>query len=121
MRRLLGDLWDPLAQGWNDVLGLDPQVLELLLETCVVLLFYVIFYLLVRRLVNNKFDDVARRYTARRTATYILGFLALMAVMRIWVRETGDLLTFIGLLSAGLAVALQDPITNLAACSDSHS
>ncbi|HHM21669.1 MAG TPA: mechanosensitive ion channel family protein, partial [Bacteroidetes bacterium] len=47
-----------------------------------------------------------------KTVSYFSYFLTLLIVVPIWVKELYSFGTFLGLLSAGLAVALKDPIAN---------
>jgi len=45
---------------------------------------------------------------------YVLGFFAFLILLLLWVDQNKEIATYIGILSAGLAIALQDPIANLA-------
>ena len=50
-----------------------------------------------------------------KTATYIIYALALITVGRVWFKGIESIATYLGLLSAGVAIALKDPITNITA------
>lgn len=54
------------------------------------------------------------RYTFQKTASIILLVLALIIVIRIWVEDPQALLVAYGLITAGVAVALQDVFKNIA-------
>jgi small-conductance mechanosensitive channel len=69
---------------------------------------------LVLRIAYRRYDDVRIRYRWRKTATYVSYALVIVAVGRIWFEAFGSVATFLGLVSAGLTIALQTPITNLA-------
>jgi small-conductance mechanosensitive channel len=43
-----------------------------------------------------------------------LGVVAFVAILKIWIQGITGLATYFGLLSAGLAIALQDPVANFA-------
>lgn len=58
--------------------------------------------------------DVKARYHWRKTTSYITFFLGLLVVGQIWVESIQSLATFLGLLTAGIAIALRDPLVNLA-------
>jgi small-conductance mechanosensitive channel len=58
--------------------------------------------------------DVRTRYRWRRTSGYVTSALVVIALFRIWLGALGSLATFLGLLTAGLAIALRDPLVNLA-------
>jgi small-conductance mechanosensitive channel len=66
-------------------------------------------YVLERRL-----DDPARRYIATKTVGYLLGLVSALALLRIWLGGFSGLLASVGIISAGLAIALHAPLTNLA-------
>jgi len=58
--------------------------------------------------------DVQVQYRIRKTVAYILYPLAFLVIGRIWFAGFQALSTYLGLLSAGLAIALQSPLVNLA-------
>jgi small-conductance mechanosensitive channel len=68
----------------------------------------------VLALIWRKIEDVKIRYRWRKTATYILVPLGMLIVGRIWWEGMGSVATFLGLFSAGLAIALKDLVVNLA-------
>ncbi|MCF7818264.1 MAG: mechanosensitive ion channel family protein [Kiritimatiellales bacterium] len=67
---------------------------------------------LVRRMIGWRVHNTQRRYIANKTAGYLFGFFFTLAAWRIWLG--GGLVAYIGIVSAGLAIALKDPLTNLA-------
>lgn len=70
---------------------------------------------LIIRLAYGRSDDVRVRYQWRKATTYVLVPIGLLVIARIWFGGGASMLTFFGLLSAGLAIALKDPVVNLAA------
>jgi len=64
----------------------------------------------IMRLQNN----LATRYTWRKTATYAIYLIGVVAITTIWANQFGNFATFLGLLSAGLAFAFKDPLANMA-------
>ena len=58
--------------------------------------------------------DVQVQYRIRKIITYIIYPLAFLVIGRIWFAGFEALTTYLGLLSAGLAIALQTPLVNLA-------
>ncbi len=65
-------------------------------------------------MVHRWVDDVKKQYTARKTIKRVSFFLFILLVANLWVVKLKSLATFFGLFSAGLAIALKDPITDLA-------
>ena len=103
------------AQALDEVLGLGVEVSRDLIWTAI--LFVVLWALrrLVLFLVRRRSpDDLKRIYSWRKTTTYVAAAIAAVALFRIWIEETGSLGTFLGLLTAGIAIALKDPLVNLA-------
>lgn len=66
------------------------------------------------RVIDRRVQDLPRRYIATKTVGYVLGLVFLLLLVRIWFGGAGGLVAYFGILSAGLAIALQDPLTNLA-------
>lgn len=62
----------------------------------------------------RRVDDVASRYRWRKTITYVLAGIGMIIVGRIWIPGGKDITTYLGLVSAGIAIALKDPLANLA-------
>ena len=73
---------------------------------------------LVRRLalavVYRRSQDPRVRYRWRKTFTYAALLLALVLIGRTWITGAFALATYLGLFSAGLAIALKDVVANLA-------
>jgi small-conductance mechanosensitive channel len=63
---------------------------------------------------NKRGDDIRDRYFWRKTTDYIYYILILISLGLIWLDDLTNLVTYFGLLSAGVAIALSDPITNIA-------
>jgi small-conductance mechanosensitive channel len=67
----------------------------------------------VLRIVGAREKDLQRLYRWRRGATYVAIGLGVLMVGRIWLESVQTLTTILGFASAGLAIALRDPIVNL--------
>lgn len=66
------------------------------------------------RLVNHNLKDTRLQYKWRKNLTYIFAVIGAFLIGRIWFEGLASLATFLGLLSAGLAIALRDPVTDIA-------
>ena len=97
-----------------NLLGLDSQTWERLLWSLALLLAAIALNLLVRRVVQRQVEDTARRYSIRKATRYTLGFVVLLVLVLVWTRGGTGVATYLGIVSAGLAIALQDPLINLA-------
>lgn len=78
----------------------------------------ILLLLFLRRLflffAYRRVEDVRQRYLWRKSSTYTVFFLGILVVGSTWLEGVKALSTFLGLLSAGLAIALREPLVNLA-------
>lgn len=65
-------------------------------------------------LIRRRVDDVRVHYAWRKGITYATVVLGLLLVARLWLAGIREIATFLGLVSAGLAIALKDIVANLA-------
>ena len=59
-------------------------------------------------------DESTRIYGIRRIGSFVIGFIAAILILGIWVQRSTDLTVTIGILAAGLAFALQEIIGSIA-------
>jgi small-conductance mechanosensitive channel len=83
-----------------------------LLASVAVILVLLILRQIINILVHRRTDDAAVIYRWRKATEYLALILGFIALIIIWLPDAGTFATYLGLLSAGLAIALQDPITN---------
>lgn len=81
-------------------------------------LLVVITAMIVRRLLirftERQVSDPKTRFRWKKTVSYSVTFVGFLIVARVWFRGFSSITTFIGLLSAGLAIALKDMLVDLA-------
>jgi len=70
--------------------------------------------LAVNRLINRNIEDASVRYKWRKNMGYIFSILGILIIGSIWSDAFKSLSTFLGLLTAGIAIALRDPISDIA-------
>ena len=92
--------------------GLSSVAQEKIFSTLLAGIVLSICLLLIRKGITWRMQNLERRYIANKTAGYVVGFILTLITWRIWLG--GGLAAYIGILSAGLAIALKDPVTNLA-------
>src|SRR5690606_41584195 len=109
-----GPALDGRAAAWHRAPGLSRVgALGPVLSVLAVAVLWAV-RLLVLWLVNRRTRDVRVRYQWRKTTTYAAVAIGAVVFLRIWLGALGSVATFFGLLSAGVAIALKDPISNLA-------
>ena len=101
-------------QWLEQITGFSPDLTSQLLKSVLIILGFIIINKIINRFIISKTGDVYSRYKWRKTQDYITFFIGFLIIGSIWVDEFKSLLTFFGLLSAGIAIALKDPITDLA-------
>ena len=80
----------------------------------VVVLVFWLCRLLAAHVVERRTEDVQVLYRWRKISTYLVVILSALAIGWIWFEDLRSWSTFLGLVSAGLAIALREPLTNLA-------
>ena len=95
-------------------LGLGPALQQRLLTTLVIVVALWLLQTLALAVTYRRSNDPAIRYRWRKTITYLALLIGLVAIGHIWVERIESLATFLGLLTAGVAIALKDIIANLA-------
>ena len=98
-----------------ELVGIGPQLTRDLLLTAILLValwgLRQIALGIVRRRTS---DDPRRLYQWRKGTTYAAMAVSVLALIWIWTDAIGSLGTFLGLLTAGIAIALKDPLVDLA-------
>jgi len=94
-------------------LAIAPGTLERIAGTIAVLVLWLVVERLGRRLVGRAVEGSSARYQMTRIISYVVGGLAVFVIARLWIQGIAGVATYLGLLSAGVAIALQAPLTNL--------
>ena len=98
-----------------DLGNLTPERQAQLIETLVVVLLIIVLRLIAMRLIHRRYQTNSRAlYNGRKTTQYVSLLLGLILIGRIWLIGVEALFTYLGLVSAGIVFALQDPIKNAA-------
>ena len=95
-------------------LNMSDQWTEKLFFTLIAFLGLFVLKVLIARIICRSVEDDKRRYHIRRTATYVHTFFVVIVIGSIWFQGIASISTFLGLASAGLAVAMHDTIANMA-------
>lgn len=107
-------MFDSIINTIQDVTGLNPQAQKNILVTVIIILFLWITRLIILRIVWRRSENPRVRYLWKRALGYIIPTIGIILVGSVWIHAFGQVGTYIGLLSAGLAIALKDPLTNIA-------
>ena len=105
---------ESLADWIHKNIGISPELQYTLLVSILTIIFVFLARILILRIVFKRVTDDRIRYQWRNTTSYLAFILIVLMVGRIWFVGFHSVSTFLGLITAGLAIALQVPIVNLA-------
>ncbi|MFD2067624.1 mechanosensitive ion channel family protein [Pontibacter silvestris] len=98
----------------EEVLGLQTETQENIFLSVVVLLGLWLLSRLLLKIASRRETDSRKLYRWRKTTNYIVTGLGIVLLVNIWFNGFQSIATFLGLLSAGLVLALKEPIMNMA-------
>jgi len=98
----------------RELTGLSADRQMRILLTLVVLAGLWVARRVAGRVIRQRVEDPRGRFVYRRTANYLVVVVGLLLVGRVWFRGFSSLATFLGLASAGIAIALREIIANVA-------
>ncbi|MEA2095153.1 MAG: mechanosensitive ion channel [Candidatus Cloacimonadota bacterium] len=85
-----------------------------LLESVILIIIIWLIKILIIKLINKNISEVKTQYHWRKLINSTFFIIILILVGRIWFKGTQSLVTYLGLVSAGVAIALKDVLANLA-------
>ena len=94
------------------LLNATPSLQEKLLASSLGMILVLILRLMTIRLVNTQIDDPRLRYNWRKSISYGSIVISLILVVGPWLPTISNLSTFLGITTAGLTVALKEPIVD---------
>lgn len=103
-----------IARWLAGVTGFQTAFLEHVLATVAVLLVLLLLSKLLLRIVFRREKDFRKRYQWRKFTNYTITGIAIVLLINIWFGGLRSIATFLGLLSAGLVLALREPVLNMA-------
>ena len=95
-------------------LGVSVDTQEKVLASVVAVTVLLLARWLILRAVHRRFEETWVGYRARKVATYTVTIIGVLVLAWIWIDAFTDLPTFLGLVSAGIAIALADVLKNIA-------
>lgn len=93
---------------------LDRTIINKILISVAIIITGIVIRKIILKITWSKVKNVQTRYRIQKTSGYITFSLLLLIVGRVWFEVFQSLATLIGLLSAGIAIALKDIIMDMA-------
>lgn len=98
----------------NIELGINYAAQHKFFISIVILVIVWITRLLIQRLVWKQTKNVKTRYNWKRSLSISFSLISTVLIGAVWLPAFEQFGAFLGLFTAGLAIALKDPLTNLA-------
>lgn len=103
---------------WSDrlgeIVGVSGATAGRLGATLAILVVWIVVTRLLRQVLARSVEQTSSRFQVVRLSSYAVGALAMLFIARTWAQGLAGIATYFGLVSAGLAIAFQDPLTNFA-------
>jgi small-conductance mechanosensitive channel len=103
-----------LTEWFHKLHGLSPEIQSKLFTSIIIVFVLWVIHRLVLKFVLPRIKALPNRYRWKKTSSYIAAAMGIVIILRVWFEEVQSLATFLGLLSAGVAIALKDMLANLA-------
>ncbi len=97
----------------SDYLQISPQLLAKIISSIFVIILFFLAKFLSNHIIRKRITDAQRGYRWRRIILYTYTLFMFLCVGFIWLEGLGSVTTFLGLASAGVAVAMHDTIANI--------
>lgn len=101
-------------QQLSEILGFHQTYVEKLILSIISVIILLIIRWIVLKLIESRVENIKDKYYWIRATKYLIGTLNILLIIIIWGAEFRDFGTVLGLFSAGLAIALKDPLVNIA-------
>jgi small-conductance mechanosensitive channel len=99
----------------SEILNISDEAAVRLIYSVSIVVVLILIRFIVLMIAFRHATDPQARFKWRRTTTYVATLLGFLLIGREWFEGMQSVATFLGLLSAGLAIALRELISNFAA------
>jgi len=98
----------------HKTIGLKPEIQTKIFSSLLIILILWIFYSLIIKIVWRRTENARIRYNWRKTLGYVVILFGVFLIGRLLFNGFQSIATYLGLLSAGIAIALKDVVSNFA-------
>jgi small-conductance mechanosensitive channel len=102
-----------MQQFLENNLGISPDLQYKIIVSIIIIVLILIIQRLLKKLIISRIEDLKVRYQWQKISLYLAVFLIIISLTNLWLELFGSMGTFLGLLSAGVAIALKDPLVNM--------
>jgi small-conductance mechanosensitive channel len=105
----------PDITGWIENLsGIASGTQQKLIVSVFIIVVLTLIRVIILRIIWKRTEEAPLRYRWQKTTTYITVILGFFLVARVWFAGIQSVATFLGLITAGLAIALKDLVASFA-------
>src|SRR4030042_2483315 len=104
---------DHLTEWIHRSMGLSPEIQSMVLISIVTIFIVLVLRRLILRVLFQRFEDVRIRYRWRKTSAYIAFLFTILILGRVWFEGFQSIATYLGLVSAGVAIAFTATFASL--------
>ena len=104
---------DSISLSWLTKFFTYSSIQAKLIATFLAFCLFFVIRKLILTSIYKFVEDVKSRHQWRKVTSYISFTLIFIIIAQIWFKGIESIATYLGLLSAGIAIALKEPLTNL--------
>lgn len=98
-----------------EYINIDDAIKNRIVQTVlIVLVLWVLNKLAVRLFSHGTVEEIRKQYHWRKTIEYSLFTIGVLVIGNLWISNFQFIVTFLGILSAGIAIALKEVFMNIA-------
>ncbi|WP_339135480.1 MAG: mechanosensitive ion channel domain-containing protein [Candidatus Electrothrix sp. GW3-4] len=107
-------MWQQFINFMEESMGIPASLHERVFSTIIIVFLYVLIRKVGSAIIGRRTEDASREYILSKSLACFSGGLVVIILIRVWLGGIKGMMAYFGILSAGLAIALQDLLTNLA-------
>ena len=96
-------------------LGINPAAQQKIITSFLIVIVLSVIHRLLLINVIQRIKDLDRHYQWQKSLSYTVSILGVVTISLVWIEGIQSAATYLGLVTAGLAISLKDPITNVVA------
>ena len=98
-----------------ETFAIDVTLRNKIIQSVLIILVLIIINKLATRLVpQGTVEEIRKKFHLKKTIEYTLTLIGALLIGNLWISNFQSIITFLGLLSAGIAIALKDLFMNIA-------
>jgi len=95
--------------------AIDVALRNKIIQTVLIILALVIINKLATRFIpHGSVEEIRKKFHLKKAVEYTLTLIGVLLIGNLWISNFQSIITFLGLLSAGIAIALKDLFMNIA-------